>query len=223
MKTIHWMVLALAAGACRREPPAAAAAVCPGPVLTARSSAGPLTLDGELSEPAWHQAQSTGAWRNVVDGGFASPHTELRAVATPEALVLGLYAGDQDVGKDDAISVRLGTASGAPLTLEVTPKGELRCPRASPGCTLPAGATLAVDLDGTPDDPSDEDEEWVVELRLPWKSLGYDGPPARLPLNAWRRDTPKGAAPRTIGWARPCPPDVGWGELRLLSSPSSQP
>jgi hypothetical protein len=174
-----------------------------------------ITLDGELSETSWGAAQSSGAWRNVTDGTPSSPHTELRALSTPEALLLGLYAADQDVGKDDAISVRLWTATGGPLTVEVTPTGELRCPRASPGCALPEGATLAVDLDGTPNNPSDEDEEWVVELRIPWKSLGYATRPEQLLLNAWRRDQPKGAAPRTVGWATPCAPDVGWGVIAL--------
>jgi hypothetical protein len=34
---------------------------------------------------------------------------------------------------------------------------------------------VAVDRDGTLDDESDEDEEWIVEMAIPMEALGLEG------------------------------------------------
>jgi hypothetical protein len=54
------------------------------------------------------------------------------------------------------------------------------------------------DIDGTVGDAGDDDEEWLVELRVPWELLGKaDHVTARFE----RHDKPKDAEPRTLVWA----------------------
>jgi hypothetical protein len=202
--------------ACRKAPPAAPAPPrCETATLIARQATDPMELDGELLEPTWLAAKSTGAFANVVDGGPIAPHTELRATWTTDALHLAIYAADEDLTELDAVAIRLENGAGVPVTLEVTPKNTLRCA----GCMLPEGAKLAVDVDeGTFDDRSDEDEEWVAELQLPWKGLGYSRAPQSLRLNAWRTDVPKGARARTLSWVPRCNGAPGWGQVTLVQA-----
>lgn len=205
----------IAVAGCRKPPPAPAPPSCATATLTAAQATDPMQLDGELLEPTWLRAKSTGPFSNVVDGGPISPHTELRATWTTDALHLAVYAADEDLVDTDAVAIRLENGSGVPVTLEATPKNVLRCA----GCMLPEGAKLAVDVDeGTFDDRTDEDEEWVVELQLPWKGLGYASPPKTLRLNAWRTDVPKGAAPRTLSWVPRCNGAPGWGQLTFVDA-----
>ncbi len=206
----------LVVAACRKDPPPAPAAPrCQTATVVALQATDPMELDGELLEPTWLAAKSTGAFANVVDGGPTSPHTELRATWTTDALHLAVYAADEDLTELDAVAVRLENGAGVPITLEVTPKKTLRCA----GCMLPEGAKLAVDIDeGTFDDRTDEDEEWVAELQLPWKGLGFTSPPSSLRLNAWRTDVPKGASARTLSWVPRCNGAPGWGQVTLVDA-----
>src|SRR5262249_51194376 len=55
---------------------------CGSSLVVARSPA-EIALDGELSEPVWLSAHSTGAFASLADGGTVSPYTELRATWTP--------------------------------------------------------------------------------------------------------------------------------------------
>lgn len=195
MTRASFISLLLCLAACRKDA-APATPACPAPSLAAVAGDEP-TLDGKLEEPVWRRTSTTGAFREERTGRATSPHSELRATHTKDALVLGLYAADEDFTSADAFLVRLAPPGGAPLTLRVTARGALECV----GCTLPAGVTASVDADGTFDDRGDYDEEWLVELRVPWRALGLAAPPRELPLNAWRTDVPKGAAPRTTAWA----------------------
>jgi hypothetical protein len=56
-----------------------------------------------------------------------------------------------------------------------------------------------VDHDGTINDPSNEDEEWVVEMTIPLASLGVR-PGSSLKFEVTRCDTPKGAGRRCATW-----------------------
>ena len=139
----------------------------------------------------------------MLDGGFLSPHTELRALWTKRALWLSVYCADQDLRSTDAVHLRLGKD----LELIAAASGTLK---GAPG------VRLAVDLDGTlDDDDGEDDEEWAAELEVPWSALGLDAPPPSLEVTAWREDTPKGAAARTVSWSRASTrPAPGLIELR---------
>ena len=91
--------------------------------------------------------------------------------------------------------------------MSVSPAGKLT--GAAPGIRA------AVDLDGTLDsDEGGDDEEWVVELEVPWKAVGLESPPPAIEVAAWREDQPTGAAARTVSWAqRAAKPAAGLIEL----------
>jgi len=218
------LIALLLLGGCKSQPAAAAADAsvaaakpsalaadaggCVEPRMKAIAMTTPLTIDGELDEVDWRSTDSSKAFTALHTGAFASPHSELRAVWSPKALVLGLYAADEDLRDDDMFVVRVQGAKGA-ITFRVTARGAL----SRVGGELPSGARAAVDADGTFGDDSDYDEEWLVELELPWAALGFEKPPAEVKVNAWRSDTPKGAQPRTTAWA--CAGEDAFGTITL--------
>ncbi len=216
MRPTTWLALALlpACGWTTPRVTPAPRAACVTPTLDVAPSGGPITVDGELDEPAWLAAKTTGAFPLLADGRPTSPHTELRATTTAAALHVAVYAADEDLVDDDQVSLEFSTGNDTPLLLELTARGQLRNPRGA----VPPGVALKVDTDGTFDDRADEDEEWVAELTVPWAALGLQAPPATLYLAAWRSDTPKGAAPRTVAWSPRCQGTRTWGTLRLLAA-----
>lgn len=179
------LVLFIAAAGCtskRTEP------VETGPRLQALRVSTPPTLDGAMEERPWVETPSSGAFMGL-DGGMTSPHTELRALFTNDALVLGVYAADQDVISSDGVHLRV---AGRELFIDV--RGRLT--------GAPEGVQGAVELDGSLDEAGDEDdEEWTAEIALPWRALGFDPPPDEVPVSVWRFDTPKGASPREVSWS----------------------
>jgi hypothetical protein len=138
-------------------------------------------LDGELDEPLWQApVVRTGAFVDPA-GGAARPYSDARIAWANGSLVVALYAADEDIRTSgpaaDVFHVTLGDTS-----FDVTPTGELR--------GAPAGTTIGHDADGTIDDPSNDDEEWVLELVVPLRSLGLEGKPGeRISFSAERCDT----------------------------------
>lgn len=190
----------LVLGGCRRE-----ATPFSGPRLRAlRVSKAPV-LDGAAEEADWIRTASTGAFGSPLDGSPLSPHTELRALWNDEALWLGVYCADQDLRSSDSVHLSLKAANE--VLLAISPAGVLR--------GAPPGVHAAVEVDGTLDgEEGGDDEEWVVELEVPWKALGLKAPPPSVEVAAWRDDAPKGAASRTVTWSRQAGrPSVGLVEL----------
>jgi hypothetical protein len=75
-------------------------------------------------------------------------------------------------------------------------------PRVSP--LDASGAKVGHDLDGTPNDPRDDDEEWVIEMVTPFASIGLRGVPGeRIGFSARRCGAPKGATRRCAAWGEP--------------------
>ena len=136
---------------------------------------------------------------------MTSPHTELRALWSTAGLTLGIYSADEDLRADDGVVVRLQAAAG-PIDVRIPTKGQAGC---GAGCELPRGLVAAVDVDGTFDNPADDDEEWLVELQVPWAALGLTSAPASVQVNVTRTDTPKGTTPRTEAWACAGPDALG--------------
>lgn len=176
--------------ACRTPPPAQRAVQ---PRLAALRVRQPPLIDGEISEDAWLRAASSGAFRGLGDGLPTSPHTELRALWDDAALYLTVYCADQDLRRTD--SLRLAILGSNRVDLDVSPAG------------MRAGdldaSDVGVELDGTFDsDEGGDDEEWVVELRVPWARLGLSKAPTQVQVEAWRVDRPLGAQVRTVSWGQ---------------------
>ena len=141
-------------------------------------------LDGELGDAIWRGAVArTGPFLDA-NGAAARPYSDARAVVVRDELIVALYVADEDIRTSgplrDVLRVTLGST-----TFEVSATGELR--------GAPSGTRIGHDLDGTPDDPSDDDEEWVIELAIPLASLGLHAPAGetveRVPFAVDRCDT----------------------------------
>jgi hypothetical protein len=171
-----------------------------------------VTPDGELDEAVWTtRAARSGAF---VDGAgrVARPYAEARFAWHPgeRALYVALYAADEDVrARPDAKSddplwthdaFRIVFAKdGAERALDVSPFGVVTDAKREAGGAWDyrwtAGARAGHDLDGTPNDPSDDDEEWIVEMAIPLAALGLDATTgARTSVAVRRCDTPKSGA-----------------------------
>jgi hypothetical protein len=142
-----------------------------------------IKVDGELNEPAWNAAAHVYTFTD--HGAEARPFSQVRLLHDAQHLYLGLYAADQDIRAGERFQLVVGDQ-----TIAIDPLGHI----------TPAipGASAAVDLDGTIDDPSDEDEEWVIELALPL-------PAQPFAIRASRCDTPKDGIERCGSWASSSP------------------
>ncbi|HEY1812553.1 MAG TPA: hypothetical protein VGG74_09430 [Kofleriaceae bacterium] len=147
-----------------------------------------IQLDGELTEPAWNAVAVRGVFLGD-DGGQARPYSELRILRDETHLYVALYAADQNIQSDDAFDVTVG-ALHAHLT--------------AGGTATPATVRIAVDRDGTLDDPHDEDEEWVVESAMPLDELG----PAPIAIKAKRCDVVKTGERRCGRWTGTIDPKI---------------
>lgn len=140
----------------------------------------PIALDGELHEPAWNARALRGVL--AADGGDqARPYSEVRLLHDDSSLLVGLYAADEDIRSTDAWKLAIGPRT---FTIDAT------------GHASAADVKTGIDRDGTLDQPSDYDEEWVIEAAVPLASLG----PPPLALDIERCDTPKDGKVRCGRW-----------------------
>jgi hypothetical protein len=186
---------------------------------------GPVPLRAELDEGPWLQETArTNAFVGV-DGAPARPYSDARLVWADGNLYVGLYAADEEIvsTKKDAdaplwiedafhVSFTVGDVDGVRSTIDVSPLGVITDGRQIGAAPVDfgwqSGAKVDVEHDGTPNDPSDDDEEWLVAMQVPLASLGVDGKPGtRIGFSAHRCDTPKKGA-RTCGAFGESPPGV---------------
>jgi hypothetical protein len=135
-----------------------------------------LGVGGGEFDAIWRgPAARTGAF---VDerGEAARPHSEARLAWGSGHLILWLYAADGNVEATDRFRVTLGDK-----TFEVSPTGALS--------GAPFGTRVGHDVDGTVDDPTDDDEEWVLVVLVPLSGVGLTGEPGeRIVFEASRCD-----------------------------------
>ena len=142
-----------------------------------------IKIDGEWDEPDWSKRALRGQFLGD-DGQLARPSSEVRLLHDATYLYVGLYAADDNIQATDAFELEIGTHHWTVSALgKVTPAID--------------GAVIGVDRDGTVDDPSNNDEEWVIELANPRPVELERGTQVR----ASRCDTPKGQPERCGAWA----------------------
>lgn len=171
-----------------------------------------ITIDGELDEPAWLESVRVGPFTK--DGVEARPFSDARFLWDDRYLYFTLYAADQDLRAtqtehdaplwmEDAFALTFGPRRDALYLLEISPIGTTTDVRIQAlglhDGSWESGAEVAIDTDGTLNDPNDEDEEWVVEGRVPLRALGL-GPGMTLGMSVTRCDTPKGSKRTCGGW-----------------------
>jgi hypothetical protein len=211
--------------------PAASAALAVergGEALNVPRTTGPIHIDGELDEDTWRSAARTGAFVDA-HGDEARPFSDARFLADDAAIYAVLYAADDDlratvkdhdgpVWMDSAFIVTLGLdAPGAPtFEIDVSAAGVVsdarRGKKGERDASWESGIEVALDRDGTMNDASDEDEEWVVEARIPLVSLGISSAKgARVRASVSRCDVPRAGGPRRCG-------SLGAGRTLVLGS-----
>src|SRR6185295_2246285 len=129
----HSLVLVLALAGCKQEP--SKLDVTAKPVTR-------IALDGELDEAAWNLRALRGVFS--AQSAQARPYSEIRLLRDETHLFIALYAADEDIRSDDAFELTAG-----PFVARLTAAGR----------ATPATVRVAVDRDGTLDDPHDDDEE----------------------------------------------------------------
>jgi hypothetical protein len=154
-----------------------------GATLRVPRAPGAVTLDGDNDDPGWTRAPGparTGPF--VAAGGEpARPYSDARLLWGDGHLYMLLYAADDDIRTgEDGFRVHLSRA-GVEYTIEVSAGGVVQAAaRDAHGVLDPAwrsDAHLSREIDGTPDDDRDADEEWSLELAVPLASLGMRGQP----------------------------------------------
>ncbi len=170
---------------------------------------GMITLDGDTDDPGWKgPTLRTGEWVGG-DGTPVHPHSEARVVWGDGYLYMNLYAADEDIqvrGKEpdslspeeDAFHV-VFTDQDSERILDINPLGVVTDAIAQRGQTVDVShpdrswnshVHVSHELDGTPNKPGDNDEEWVLEVAVPFESLGLEGKPGeKIGLSMHRCDT----------------------------------
>jgi hypothetical protein len=163
------------------------------PEYTILQSAGSITLDGRLDEPSWQAAPTVGDflfpwWEE----GEKEP-TEARLlwdewnlyvafVAHDKHISATLTRRDDPVSRDDAVEVFVGpdtAAVGNYFNFEFNALGTIldRSPRDNRSSSWNAeGIVVAIAIDGTLGDESDEDRLWIAEIAIPFASFAEYAP-----------------------------------------------
>jgi hypothetical protein len=177
-------------------------------VLRVPHAQGSITLDGDTDDPGWRGPTARTQPFVGADGVTAArPDTEARIVWGDGYLYLNLYAADEDIhatatkpdslapGDDDFHLVF--TDRTAVRTFDVSPIGVVTDGLQRVGSSAPpdlswdSHAHTSHEVDGTPNRSTDHDEEWVIEMAIPFESLGLRGVPGeRIGLSMHRCDTP---------------------------------
>jgi hypothetical protein len=160
-------------------------------VLHVPHARGNIVLDGDMDDPGWQGSARTHAFFGPDGVSPARPHSEARLVWGDGHLYLGLYAADEDirakgtehdapVAGDDVFHVVFSDGT-VDRVIEVSPSGVVADGTRPTGSNAPLAlgwesqAHVSAEHDGTPNDPRDLDEEWVIEMAIPFEALGLRG------------------------------------------------
>jgi hypothetical protein len=154
------------------------------------------TVDGELTEPAWGQATRLGDFHQYtpVDGRPAEERTEVLVWYAPDAIYFGILAYDNDptairaaranrdrLDAEDRVTIYLDTFNDRRRAyfFTVNPLGIQQDGVRSEG-GFQAGSLVGGTTDINPDFTWEShgrltDSGYVVEIRIPFKSLRYTG------------------------------------------------
>jgi len=178
---------------------------------------GAITLDGDTDVPGWLLPPGPARTGDFLSdtGKPARPYSDTRLVWGDGHLYLALYAADQDIEShtdqpdgpvwlDDAFRV-VFSRPGVEYAFDVSPKAvitdSIRRAGGEWDYTWNSGAHASAEMDGTINDPTNKDEEWVIELAIPFESLGMEGVPGEsIGMSLSRCDIPKRASRVCSGW-----------------------
>jgi hypothetical protein len=176
-------------------------------VLHVPHAVGNIALDGDLDDPGWtHGSARTNAFVGPDGVTPARPHSAARFVWSDGYLYVGLYAADEDIRAkgtehdsptpgDDVFHV-VFTDGKMDRVIDISPVGVITDGTRRAGSSDPldlgweSHARVSVENDGTMNQPRDHDEEWVIEMAIPFDALGLRGEKGEtLGLSLQRCDT----------------------------------
>jgi hypothetical protein len=187
------------------------------PVLRVPHIPGAITLDGDTDDPAWTRPPGPARTGDFLfeNGKPARPYSEARLVWGGDYLYLALYASDEDIeshtdqpdaplGLDDAFRI-VFAQPGVEYAIEVSPRAVITDSiRRGDGAwdpTWSSGAHASNEVEGTMNDTRTMDEEWAIELAVPFESLGMKGEPGEnIGMSLHRCDTPRNGRRVCAGW-----------------------
>jgi hypothetical protein len=190
---------------------------------------GPITVDGNLSEPVWAKATVLQPFYNNDGSGRERELTEVRVWYDDQALYLGWKCRDADIQAtltnrdshfwDEEVveffvtpkalnryfELQWSPLNGvfdAIVSNDLDKKGVSKGFRDDSSYTA-KGMTNAVRIKGTINDSSDKDEFWQVEVRLPFADLGRVAPKAKevWRANFYRYNRTKGLPEELLSWS----------------------
>jgi hypothetical protein len=186
-------------------------------VLHVPHAPGSITLDGDTDDPGWVGTPHPARTHAFLDpnGSPARPFSEIRMVWGDGYLYLSLYAADEDIESrtaeadgplwlDDAFRV-VFTQGDTDYAIEVSPRAvitdSIRHAGGKWDFTWSSGVHVSKEMDGSLNNPKDTDEEWVVEMAVPFESIDLQGRSGeKIGFAASRCDTPKRSARVCSSW-----------------------
>jgi len=216
------VVAAVAFVVAQRQRALSHAAIWPGATLAhVPHLRGSITLDGDTDDPGWKgPSLRTGTWVGADGVTPVHPHSEARILWGDGFLYMNLYAADEDIKalskSNDSVSADedsfhvVFTDATTERSFDFTPLGLVTDAIRPRGSTTPPDRSwdshvhVSHEMDGTANDPKDNDEEWVLEIAIPFESLGLLGAAGeRIGLAMHRCDVLR-KGPRVCG---------AWGEV----------
>lgn len=183
MRTSAVTICALAAGCARSHAVSSSVAEAAAATLRVPHARGPVVLDGDNDDPGWTRPPGPARTGPFVTGlgAPARPYSDARMLWGDGHLYVLLYAADDDIrAEGDAFRLRF-SRGGVDYAIDLSAAGVVRdAAREERGDVAPgwrSGAHVSHEIDGTPDDARDTDEEWSLEVALPLASLGMEGQP----------------------------------------------
>jgi hypothetical protein len=199
-----------------------------GPI--AKRAVGAIVVDGKATEPAWREALSTAGFQTAEgspepNGPTAAKltwddqHLYVYVSATDNDVASSYTATDEPIWKADVIELFIdadGNGKGY-VELQVSPKNVqfdtwYAIGRPNDDKSYSAAMTTAVEVRGTLNSGSLDDQGWDAEFAIPWAAVKGNDPTmaVRLPpqpgdtmrLNVVRVDYPAGGSPSASAWNR---------------------
>jgi Carbohydrate family 9 binding domain-like len=186
-------------------------------VLAVPHASGPIALDGDTDDPGWLRPPGPARTGDFLfaNGAPGRPHSEAKLVWGDGYLYLSLYAADDDIESrttevdgpvwlDD--SFRLTFADdGVECAIDVSPMAVVTdAIRRGVGAwdySWNSGAHASKEMDGTLNDPANTDEEWIIEMAIPFESLGLKGERGEnIGFSVRRCDQPRGERRVCTAW-----------------------
>lgn len=174
------------------------------PEHTIPQAAGPLTIDGILDEPSWQAAPAVRGFLFPWWEAGAKEPTEARLLWDNENLYVAFVAHDRHisatltqrddpVSRDDAVEVFIAPRPedvSIYFNFEFNALGTIldRSPRDNRSSDWDAdGIVVAITIDGTLNDDTDEDRQWTTEIAIPFDSFApFADPLPPAPGDTWR-------------------------------------